>query len=148
MATAVGKSALQAVSVGLRTIWWVSPLTSLASFGIYDSVPRNVRFPHIRYELREIANDPDASTMGRNGKMIGIRAHTFTQVGTTANAWAIVHQLVAKINPVGNYSAIVVSGYTTVHVWYDGTDDGPEEAIGGVPVEHLISEFRWLGVEA
>lgn len=119
MAVSVGRSAEKAVKAAVYAALNVAALTSTLGVAVYGKVQQAPLYPHVRIDAAgELAN----STFGLNGKdcrsYIQVFAHSEEQ------ALVIQSQVIALLNPVGNYHALAVSGYTTIHVNYDGTQTG------------------------
>ena len=135
MAVTVGRSAEKAVKAAVfATLNVVALTTTLGAAAaqpyvvtVHGKVPQNLTYPHVRVDAAgELIN----STFGRNGKDCRVYVQIFDNDPSDLRILDIQSAVIALLNPAGNYHAMSVSGYTTIHVNYDGTqvrepgDDG------------------------
>jgi hypothetical protein len=138
MAVTVGRSAEKAVKAAVYLTLNVAALTTTLGASatpkyavtVHGKVPQTLTYPHVRIDAAgELAN----STFGINGKDCRSYVQIFAQ--SEEQALEIQSQVIALMNPVNNYHTLSVSGYTTIHVNYDGTqvrDPGDEGNAVGV----------------
>lgn len=124
MAVSAGRSAEKAVKAAVYAALNVTALlTTLGAAAtpkyavtVHGKVPQSLTYPHVRVDA---AGELPNSTFGRNGK--DCRAYVQVFATSEEQALEIQSQVIALLNPVNNYHALSVSGYTTIHVNYDGT---------------------------
>lgn len=139
MAVTVGRSAEKAVKAAVYAALNVTALTTTLgasanpaySATVHGKVPQTLTYPHVRID--GAGETPADSTHGRNAKDVRVYVQVFAQ--SDEQAMEIQSQVITLLNPAGNYHALSVSGFTTVHVNYDGTqvrDPGDEGNAVGV----------------
>lgn len=134
MAVTVGRSAEKAVKAAVYLALNVAAITTTIGAAatpkyvvtVHGKVPQNLTYPHIRIDAA--GETPMDSTFGKNAKEVRSYVQIFAQ--SDEQAMEIQSAVIAILNPVGNYHALSVSGFTNIHVNYDGTqtrapgDDG------------------------
>jgi len=125
MAVTVGRSAEKAVKAAVYAALNVVAITTTLGAAatpkyvvtVHGKVPQNLTYPHIRIDAAgEIESD---STFGKNAK----NCRSYVQVFALSEEQALEIQsaVIAILNPAGNYHALTVTGFTNIHVNYDGT---------------------------
>jgi hypothetical protein len=151
MAVTVGRSAALAVLIGIHAALNVAALKTALGWtvGVYaDYVPQGAAFPYVR--SRFITEVPD-STFGRNGKAVSIAIDLFDDTGSYRGPGRVLTTLstvIALLNPVNNYHAITVTGYTVIHVEYEQADDADPEQIASELIAHKVVRLRVIVEEA
>jgi len=126
MAVTVGRSAEKAVKAAVYAVLNVAALTTTLGAAaaqpytvvVYGRVPQTLTYPHVRVDA---AGELSNSTYGVNGKDCRSYVQVFDDDPSDLRVLDIQSQVIALLNPVGSYHALVVTGYTTIHVNYDGT---------------------------
>jgi hypothetical protein len=135
MATTVGRSAEAAVKAGIFAALNVAALTTALGYPVkvYGTVPQTFTYPHVRVDA---AGELQNSVFGRNGKDCRAYIHVFDNDPSDLRTLTIQSTVIALLNPVDNYHAITVEGYTVVHVNYDGSQAGDPSDEVGVRIFH------------
>lgn len=123
MAVTVGRSAEQAVKTGVFAALNVTALTTALGYTVMvrGAVPQSLTYPLVRIDA---AGEVPNSTFGKNGKDCRVYVQVFDDDQSDLRTLQIQSTIIALLNPVNNYHAITVSGYTVVHMNYDGTTVG------------------------
>ena len=123
MAVTVGRSAEKWVKAGVFAALNVAALTSGLGYPVkvYGSIPQIKTFPHVRVDA---AGEEPNNTYGRNGKDCKAYVQIFDTDPSDLRVLEIQSRVIALLNPAGNYHALIVFGYTVIHVNYDGTQVG------------------------
>jgi len=133
----MARSALESVSEAIFSTINVSSVTTLATGGIYDSVPQDVSYPFIWFTIDE---SDVAGTFGLIMKRCRIRVHAFSQYRGNEEAQKILN---AAVN-VLRYQTPTVSNHTSLLLTHEGSSGLPDEDINGVQTKHLVADFELI----
>lgn len=148
MAVTVGRSAEAAVKAGVYLALNVAALKTALGYTVMvrGTVPQTLTYPHVRIDA---AGEVPNSTYGRNGKDCRVYVQVFDNDPSDLRSLTIQSTVIALLNPAGNYRALSVTGYTVIHVNYDGVITGaPEDDGDGTRVWHRTVMFTVTVEEA
>ena len=128
--------ALSPVAVGVYTLLNVASLTSLATGGIYETVPPRVTFPFVLFE----AEERDVRGFGTSGlPEVSLRVHVYDVSESLGAGRAVLAKAIELLKD----KALTVSGYTMCgHIFYDQTVTLPNEMINGIACHEWVAQFR------
>jgi hypothetical protein len=132
----VGYLSLYPVSVGVYAALNVAGLIALVGSRIYDDVPQKPKYPFVWYEVSE----RDVRGLGQGGMPeVDLRVHVFSVYEGSKEAQTIAGKVIELLRD----QLITVTGYRQAgQVFYDSTTSLADQAIQGVKVRELVSQFR------